>query len=118
MLQIADNIREVSGVDARALPDELLASTEPVVIRGLVAHWPMVAAARESAAAAMRYLLGFYSDATVGAMLGAPDIEGRFFYNDDLSGFNFRPVKIRLDDVLAEIADRLDDTRPPALYVG
>ena len=118
MLQIADNIREVGGVDPRALGDELLASTEPVVIRGLVSHWPMVAAARESPAAAIRYLLGFYTDATVGAMLGAPDIEGRFFYNEDLSGFNFRPVKIRLDDVLAEIADYIDNPRPPAIYVG
>ncbi len=33
-----------------------------------------------------------------------PEIEGRFFYNEDLSGFNFRPAKIKLDTVLDEIA--------------
>ena len=37
-------------------------------------------------------------------MLGAPDIGGRFFYNDDLTGFNFKPVRIKLDAVLDEIA--------------
>jgi len=114
----ADNIREVEVVGSRALPAEVLASTEPLVLRGLVAHWPVVRAARESAEAATRYLLGFYKDATVGAMLGAPDIEGRFFYNEDLSGFNFKPVKITLDTVLDEIARQAPNPRPPSIYVG
>ncbi len=114
----AERIREAGGVDARALPAQLLESTEPVVLRGLVAHWPMVQAARESAQAASRYLLGFYKDATVGAMLGAPEIEGRFFYNEDLSGFNFKPVRITLDAVLAEITRHATSPDPPAIYVG
>jgi len=118
MLAIANKIRELGGVDPRALPAEVLESTEPLVLRGLVAHWPMVVAARESADAAANYLLGFYKDATVGAMLGAPEIEGRFFYNEDLSGFNFKSVKITLDAVLAEIARQAGNTRPPAIYVG
>jgi Cupin-like domain len=118
MPQIAEKIREVAGVDPLALPAEVLESTEPLVLRGLVAHWPMVRAARQSADAATRYLLGFYRDATVGAMLGAPEIEGRFFYNEDLSGFNFKPVKIRLDDVLAEITRHAGAERPPSIYVG
>ena len=119
MPRIADNIREIAGVDPRAaLPAEVLESTEPLVLRGLVAHWPMVQAALLSSGAARQYLLGFYGDATVGAMLGAPEIEGRFFYNEDLSGFNFKPVRIRLDAVLEELARHADDPRPPALYVG
>jgi len=118
MLAIANKIRELGGVDPRALPPEVLESTEPLVLRGLVAHWPMVNAARESADAAANYLLGFYKDATVGAMLGAPEIEGRFFYNEDLSGFNFKSVKITLDAVLAEIARQAGNARPPAIYVG
>ena len=52
-------------------------------------------------------------------MLGAPDIGGRFFYNDDLSGFNFQPVRIKLDAVLDEIARHEHDREsPPAIYVG
>jgi hypothetical protein len=112
------NIRELAGLDARALPDCLLESTEPVVLRGLVSQWPLVRAARDSAQAVTRYLLGFYRDATVGAMLGAPEIEGRFFYNEDLSGFNFKPVKIRLDAVFEELARHASSERPPSIYVG
>ena len=42
MLPTAERIREVTGVQAHALPDEVLASGEPVVLRGLAAGWPMV----------------------------------------------------------------------------
>ena len=118
MLQTAEKIREISGVDARALPDGLLESTEPVVLRGVVAHWPMVSAALESVPAAIRYLSGFYRDATVGVMLGEPAIEGRFFYNEDLSGFNFKSVMLRLDAVLEDISRHASSPQPRSIYVG
>ncbi|HLA70611.1 MAG TPA: cupin-like domain-containing protein [Steroidobacteraceae bacterium] len=114
----AESIRAVAGVDPRALPDEVLESTEPLVLRGLAADWPMVRAARESPRAADAYLRRFYQDATVGAFLGAPAIKGRFFYNEDLTGFNFRPVKIKLDTVLTELVRFLDEPDSPSIYVG
>nr|WP_267869568.1 cupin-like domain-containing protein [Massilia agrisoli] len=100
------------------LDDALLQSTEPVIIRSLVSHWPLVRAGLESSQAADAYLRRFYQDATVVAMLGAPDIDGRFFYNQDLGGFNFRPVHVKLDTVLGELEARRNDARPPAIYVG
>jgi hypothetical protein len=114
----AETIREVAGVDPRGLPDEVLESTEPLVLRGVAAHWPMVRAALESPRAADAYLRRFYQDATVGAFLGAPAIKGRFFYNEDLTGFNFRPVKIKLDTVLLELERFLPDANSPSIYVG
>ena len=111
-------MREIHGVDPHALPDDLLASNEPVVLRGLVASWPMVQAAVASEQGADQYLRKFYRDASVVAFLGAPDIEGRFFYNEELSGFNFCPVRARLDQILGELADHRADLAPPAIYVG
>lgn len=111
-------VREVAGVDPRSIADELLASTEPVVLRGLVDAWPAVQAARTSAAAASTYLRAFYRGATVGAWFGAPEIDGRFFYNEDLSGFNFQPQRLKLDAVLDALERHLGDPRPPAIYVG
>jgi hypothetical protein len=118
MLDVTRKVRAAGGVDPRALPDSLLTSTEPVVLRGLVADWPLVHAGRESAQAASAYLQRFYRDATVQALLGLPEIEGRFFYNETLDGFNFRPVRIRLDTVLDEIGRHRHDEKPPAIYVG
>jgi hypothetical protein len=118
MLAISNKVRELTGVDPRALPDDVLQSTQPLVLKGLVADWPMVRAGLESNQSAIAYIRKFYRDATVGALLGAPDIEGRFFYNEDLSGFNFKPVKLKLDVMLDEVERHKDAVKPPAIYVG
>src|SRR6185436_5224774 len=118
MLPIANAIEEIAGVEPQSLSDELLTRTQPAVLRGLVSSWPVARAGRDSAAATDAYLRRFYKDATVNAMLGAPDIGGRFFYSDDLSGFNFKAVRIRLDAVLDEIARQSTSAAPPAIYVG
>ena len=118
MLATAKKIPEITGVDPRALPDDVLLSTQPVVLKGLVAEWPLVRAGLESNQAAIAYIRRFYRDATVGALLGAPDIEGRFFYNEDLSGFNFKAVKLKLDVMLDEVERHKDAVKPPAIYVG
>ena len=111
-------MRELHGLDAQSLSDDLLRSTEPVVLRGLVAAWPAVRAGLASSDGAEHYVRRFYRDATVVAFLGAPQIEGRFFYNEDLSGFNFAPIRARLDAILNEIADHRNDEQPPSVYVG
>lgn len=114
----AKTMREIDGAGLKALPDDILKSTEPLILRGLVSNWPMVQAGLASEDGAADYLRRFYRDATVVAFLGAPDIEGRFFYNEDLSGFNFAPIRARLDQILGELADHRKDAAPPAIYVG
>jgi hypothetical protein len=111
-------ILELTGVDPRALPDSVLMSKKPLVLRGLAADWPLVRAGLESPRAARGYLLKYYQQATVAVFLGLPEIEGRFFYNEDVTGLNFRPAMIKLDTVLDEILRHVDAEKPPALYVG
>lgn len=118
MPMAAQPIAEIAWTAGVPLPDEILAATEPVVLRGLVSHWPMVRAAQASSQVADAYLRGFYRDATVMAMHGAPQIDGRIFYNDDLSGFNFSMQQVRFDAVLDALRAHQDDPRPPTLYVG
>ena len=118
MSRNAEHIREVSGVDPRALPDEVLASTEPLLLRGLAAGWPMVRAALDSQASAVAYLRRFYKDATVVVMSGDPAIRGRFSYNDDLTGFNYRTYRTRLEAVLGELTRFAGDANSPSMYVS
>jgi len=118
MLPAAKPIREIAGLRPGDLGNEILASTEPLLLRGLVRDWPMVHAGLQSAQAADAYLRRFYRDATVNAMLGAPEIDGRFGYNDDLSGFNFYPVRVRLDTVLGGLEKHAASEPSPTIYVG
>lgn len=111
-------IREITGVAAHALPDSLLESAEPLVVRGLVAGWPLVQASQHSPAEAASYLLSRYSGMKVTVLFAPPQVNGRFFYNDDLTGFNFRRAKTTLDSVLADLERAARDPQPPAIYVG
>lgn len=119
MLAGAEPIRDCRG-DAPGALSAVLAGGEPLVLRGLVAHWPMVAAARESTQAAVDYLRGFErADAPpVVATVGPPGIEGRVFYNDDLSGFNVRQERIALRTVLDTLIKHAGHATPPMIYVA
>jgi hypothetical protein len=110
--------RQLRADPSQPLPDEILHSPVPLVLRGLVADWPLVQAARRSPLAADAYLRRFYRDATVLATHAPPETGGRIFYNDDLSGFNFNSQMVRFDQVLDALRAHLDHPAPPTLYVG
>ncbi|NII11209.1 cupin-like domain-containing protein [Oleiagrimonas sp. C23AA] len=111
-------VAERHGLDPMALPDEVLHSTQPLLLRGLVADWPMVQAARCSPADGVAYLNRFDRKAPVVAMVAPPESGGRFFYNQDLSGFNFQRQKAPLAAVLDTLLKAADTEAPPAIYVG
>ncbi len=112
-------IAERSGMAADALPPEVLQPEAPLVLRGLVADWPSVRAARESTEAGAAYLRRFVRrGAPAVATVGPPDIEGRFFYDDTLRGFNFRREQVPLDVVIDTLLKYRRDPRPPAIYVA
>jgi hypothetical protein len=115
---MAKPIREITGLSPASLTDAILTSTEPLVMRGLVAGWPLVQAALVSPQAGAAYLRRFYRGAKVVAMLGAPDMAGRFFYNAELDGMNFETVYAKLDVVLDELDVHCADLDPPTIYVG
>src|SRR4051812_49251430 len=111
-------IRELTGPTADAMSDERLRATQPWVRRGLVAHWPMAQAGRRSAADAAAYLKSTWRGETVGMLLAQPDVQGRFFYNDTLSGMNFGREMAPLDVVLDALLKMADDPQAPGVYVG
>lgn len=118
MLAIEKSVREISGLSPDSLPAEILCSPEPLLLKGMLAEWPIVKAAKTSPQAADLYIREFYQDATVGAFFGAAGDGGRVFYNRDLTGFNFQRVMTKLDAVLNKIQQHSYEDQPPAVYVG
>lgn len=107
-----------STTESVARPHWALGATEPVLLKGHVADWPMVRAARGGAEAAIDFLRPFDAGEPVAAFIGPPQMAGRFFYNADLSGFNFTPERHRLASVFDALRKHLGETAPPAIYVG
>jgi hypothetical protein len=87
-------------------------------LRDVVAHWPAVRAGRESARALANYLRGYDAGESADTMFGDPQIEGYFFYTDDLRSLNFQRRPQRLTQSLDQLVEMLEVGKPPALYVG
>jgi cupin-like protein len=95
-------IREFSTLDDEVIRREVLASARPAVLRGLVNAWPAVGVGRRSPAAVVEYLRRFDNGALVDAIMTPPEVGGRVFYNEAMSGFNF--VRNRLP--IAAVAEQ------------
>jgi hypothetical protein len=118
MLPVERSVKEITGLCPDSVPAEVLGSAEPLLLRGMLADWPIVKAAKTSAQAADLYIRQFYQGATVGAFIGSAESGGRVFYNEDMTGFNFQRVMTKMDSVLNKIQQHSYDDRPPAFYIG
>jgi Cupin-like domain len=111
-------IPERAAVDPETFVREIADAYRPVVLRQQVADWPAVAAGKTGSRAIAAYLTGFDRGVPVEVMVGPPEITGRFFYSDNMRGFNFHREPVVLARLLAELV-RLDGIpNPPALYAG
>ncbi|HEX3913309.1 MAG TPA: cupin-like domain-containing protein [Steroidobacteraceae bacterium] len=90
----------------------------PVVLRGLVKDWPVVAAGRRSPAAVRDHLLPLDAGGQVEALFGSPAIAGKYFYSDDMKGFNFERRRMKFRDALETIVSYLDMPGAPSVYAG
>lgn len=111
--------QRLAGVNPAALPfDDLFAAQAPVVLEGAAAHWPLVAAGLESAAAAADYLRQFAGPAPVTVYTAPPAAHGRFHYDDEGTGFNFSTARAPLGEVLDDLIASAGDAEASAIYVG
>src|SRR5688572_16737046 len=108
-------IREWEGVDARTFREEVVARYEPAVLRGVVAEWPAVRAARDSPATFCTYLAQRDSGAPVDTLRTPPSAKGRIFYNEAMNGFNYDHEKVPLTQVIERIVKYAAMANPPAV---
>jgi hypothetical protein len=97
---------------------ELLEAGQPVVLKGVARHWPLVRRGLASAAQAMQYLKSFAGGKPVVAYTGPPEIKGRFFYNSDFTGLNFATERAPLGAILDRIGALPDGPQAASIYVG
>lgn len=110
-------IREYARVDRSLLDDEIRPSLQPAVLRGVAANWPAVQAAQESDGRLVDYLKRFPSGQRVAAIVGEPEIQGRFFYSDDMRGLNFQRGLSPLEPFLERLLRDRGNPAPMAMAV-
>ena len=97
---------------------QVTGAVRPVILRGLVADWPVSRAAAQSPRALCAYLAGFASQQGAEMFLGEPAMAGRYFYGDRLEGFNFTRQPTTVAGALDTILARLDDPSLGSAYLG
>lgn len=118
MLKIDKKTKVLEGIRADSIPyQELIAAAEPVILKGVASDWALVKAGLASDQQAIDYLRSFYNGRTVGTFVGPPEIKGRFFYNENLTGLNFETKRLPMDEVLESIRKHLNEHNPPVFYI-
>lgn len=111
-------VPERAPVDAATFADEIRGHGTPVVLRGQVRDWPLVEAGAVSGQAFRDALLERSKPASVRFFEGSPAMEGRFFYSDDLMGFNFERREAPFPAFLDRLLDGESTASAPHLYAG
>lgn len=110
-------IREITDpVDTTALAD-IRAAGQPVVLRGVVKHWPLVEASEQGNRRIVEYLRAEPARQSVGAIAAPPSARGRFFYKPDLSGFNFHFGRGNLSVFLSDLLRLADAQDAPGMAI-
>jgi Cupin-like domain len=112
------SISEYHTIDRVMFERDILDAGQPVVLRGLARDWPVTQAALESRDALARYLKGLDVGQSVDAMLGSPEIKGRYFYNEAMRGFNFVNQKIPFATIIDKLIEIAEQEDPIGIYAG
>lgn len=99
------------GVDLKTFREEIVPAARPVVLADLVTGWPVVQAARDSPRAFVDFVRRFDRGTPIVVVDLPRAADGKLFYRDDLSGFNFTrsagTIGATLERLLA-LADKPD----------
>ncbi|MEH6809561.1 MAG: cupin-like domain-containing protein [Hyphomonas oceanitis] len=119
MVEIERKTRVLEGTSADAIPFERLMREErPTILKGVARDWPLTRKGIESPEAAMDYISGFYQGRPVVGYTCAPSLNGRYFYNEDISGLNFQRERVQLDKFLDLIRSEFGHPGAPSYYIG
>jgi hypothetical protein len=117
MLENMQPIKVVEGVEPDAIPQTVLDSPVPLVLKGLVASWPIVHAAEQSPRAGFDYLCQFYNGELVNTAIGDLNNTGAIFYNQDFSGFAYERARSSLTGAFDNIHNLATSGSARAYYV-
>lgn len=112
--------KEIAGRDLtpKRFQREILEPCQPVILRGLVADWPVVQGAQGAPGRLKDYLAAFDAGVSVEAYIGRPEIGGKYYYAPDFKGFNFERRMMKLLDAVQLMVESVDSAEAASVYVG
>ncbi len=118
---IYDALAAIDSIDVvkpGEIPDDVFALDTPIVLRGLVSHWPAVATEEADIARLSEYLSKFWTKRPVTAYVAPAEANGRFGYNEAFNGFNFQAGSASLEELVQRLKDEELSPNGRSIYVG
>ncbi len=114
-MTIYKTIPEYSAISPQQFFEEIAPYQKPIVIRGFVKSWPLVASAKKSPNEFVDYLNKFYRGQKTGMVVAPPAAKKRFYYNEDMTDVNFLSGEERVDLFLGRLLEIMDRDIYPAI---
>jgi Cupin-like domain len=111
-------VKQLTHCSQDALADLLAEVDYPLVIKGLVSDWPVVKAALSSDQAVADYLLDYANPMQIGAGRVPAKENGRLFYNETFSEFNFERYGCDFNEFLETILSTDIQINTDGHYMG
>jgi len=111
------SVRSISTCTPKNIDGSILTSSEPLILKGFGDSWPFVQAGKISAEASLGYMQKYYSGVPITTCYGEPETEGRIFYNEEMTGFNFKATRQPFENIAAEFLKQSANENPPTLYI-
>jgi len=103
------------GVTSEQFENEIVPQNKPAILKALMSDWSIVKAGKKSPRAFADYIQAHDSKKEIAAVIGSPDINGRFFYSDDLKGVNFIRKSVTLSAAIEHLMINIDKPKPHAI---
>jgi hypothetical protein len=117
-VSITNSVPEFHDVTREQFEQEIAPAGKPAIFRQLVKDWPVLEAANRSTGELAQYLKGFDRGGQVSLYFGPHEMQGRYFYNDGLTGFNFEQGVSTLSNIIDQLVKFIDHPKAAALYAG
>lgn len=111
-------VDEIAACDSAFFEAEVRPKYRPVVLRGIAAHWPIISAGLAEPASILAAIEANDTGAPTDVMIAPPKERGRFFFTEDMRGFNFARQQMSLGNLARHLRNVSNDREPAAIYAG
>ena len=115
--QISTTTTEYENVTVEQFEADIRPLHRPAILKGLVKDWPAVTAASQSTEELIAYIKNFENGKMQCTLLGQPEIKGKFLYNANMDGFNFRRENETISTTLDRLKSYSTQDNPPSAFV-
>ncbi|HBN89392.1 cupin-like domain-containing protein [Rheinheimera aquimaris] len=117
-LTINRHCRVIDNCTSGEVPQSIFSAAEPVVLKGLVSHWPIVQQGQQGNNALAGYINSHYNGQPTQVYRAGPGLNGRYFYNDNATALNFTVDTGKVDEVLQQLLAWQSLPEPPSAYIA